>query len=165
MTGRHRPSKSAGTYGLIGVLRHPSRILKPPSREQNLGDLDALRRGETRRISCFLRGSYAPYPERLRQGTLYLAVQDAQWEPFWSVRRTRQEVAGPVVSVTTRPADHREPNVKHGGNSFVPSFTVVTCDTPHGAIDLVVPSADAALVASYFKTASPGNREHGRGTK
>jgi hypothetical protein len=37
----------------------------------------------------------------------------------------------------------------------VPSFTVVTCLTPYGAVDLAVPEADGRLVAGYFKPTSP----------
>jgi hypothetical protein len=40
----------------------------------------------------------------------------------------------------------------------VPSFTVVTCHTPYGAVDLVVPEADARLVAGYLKPTSTGER-------
>jgi hypothetical protein len=157
MHAGQRTRKSAGTYGFIGVLRHPSLMFKPPSPEQSQGDLEAVRRGEARKVSCFLRGSFAPYSRRLRQGTLHLSALDVHWEPFWSVRRLPQQITGPVLSVSTRPADDREPNVKKGGSSIlnVPSFTVVTCHTPHGAVDLVVPEADGRLVAGYFKPTSP----------
>jgi hypothetical protein len=113
-----------------------------------------------RKVSCFLRGSLAPYPRRLRQGTLYLSALNVYWEPFWRVRRIPQQITGPFLSITTRPADDREPNVKKGGGSIlnVPSFAVVTCHTPHGAVDLVVPDADARLVAGYFKPTSTGDR-------
>lgn len=157
MDAGQRTRKSAGTHGLIGVLRHPSLMFKPPSPEQSQGDLQAVRRGEARKVSCFLRGSFATYPRRLRQGTLYLSALEVHWVPLWSARRLPQQITGPVLSVTTRPADDREPNVKKGGSSIlnVPSFTVVTCHAPYGAVDLVVPEADARLVAGYFKPTSP----------
>ena len=107
MDAGQRTRKSAGTHGLIGVLRHPSLMFKP-SPEQSQGDLQAVRRGEARTVSCFLRGSFATYPRRLRQGTLYLSALDVHWVPFWSVRRLPQQITGPVLSVTTRPADDRE---------------------------------------------------------
>lgn len=160
MRARQRTRKAAGTYGLIDVLRHPLLLLKPPEPEQSLSDLQAVRRGEARKVSCFLRGSLAPYPRRMRQGTLYLSALNVYWEPFWRVRRIPQQITGPFLSITTRPADDREPNVKKGGGSIlnVPSFTVVTCHTPHGAVDLVVPDADARLVVGYFKPTSTGDR-------
>jgi hypothetical protein len=155
-----RTRNSTGTYGFIGALRRPSLIFKPPAPDQRLDDLQAVGRGEARKVSCFLRGSFAQHPRRLRQGTLYLSALNVYWQPFWSVRRGRRQITGPVLSVTTRPADHREPNVKKGGDSIVnvPSFTVVTCHTPDGPVDLVVPEADARLVAGYFKPTSPQGR-------
>jgi hypothetical protein len=163
MRAGRRTEKAAGTYGLIGVLRNPLLLFKPPEPKQSQGDLQAVRRGEARKVSCFLRGSLAPYPRRLRQGTLYLSGLNVHWEPFWSVRRIPQQITGPFLSITTRPADDREPNVKKGGGSIlnVPSFTVVTCHTPHGAVDLVVPEADARLVASCFEPTSTGDRTRG----
>jgi len=141
-------------------------MFKPAEPEQRQGELRAVRRGEARKVSCFLTGSLAPYPRRLRQGTLYLSALNVHWEPFWSIRRIPQQITGPVLSITTRPADDREPNVKKGGSSImnVPSFTVVTCHTPYGAVDLVVPEADARLVAGYFKAANTEDRERTRGT-
>lgn len=160
MNLEERPRSSAGTYGFLGVLRHPSRIVRPPAAAQSQADLEALRHGETRRVSCSLRGSFGPYARRLRQGALYLSTGSAQWIPFWSVRRNPQQITGPVQSVTTRPSDRREWNIKKGGTAAgglvtVPSFTVVTCQTPSGTFDLVVPEADVPLVVGYFKSASP----------
>ena len=37
---------------------------------------------------------------------------------------------------------------------LVPKFSVVTCDTPSGTIDLVVPSSDEPLVTAFFKRSS-----------
>lgn len=138
--------------------QRPSLLFRPPSRAQSQSDLEAVRTGDARKVSCFLRGSFAPYPHRLRQGTLYLSALSAHWEPFWSVRRMPRAITGPVLSVTTRAADYREPNVKKGNGGFlnVPSFTVVTCETPSGAFDLVVPSVDVALVTGYLKPTSTG---------
>jgi hypothetical protein len=95
MHAGQRTRKSAGTYGLIGGLRHPSLMFKQPEPAQSQGDLQAVRGGGARKVSCFLRGSFAPYPRRLRQGTLYLSALNVHWEPFWSVRRLPLEITGP----------------------------------------------------------------------
>jgi hypothetical protein len=165
MTTRQRPRNAAGTYGFIDGLRHPSLLFKPPSPAQSQGDLEAVRSGGARKVSCFLRGSFAPYPHRLRQGTLYLSALSAHWEPFWSFNRIPRAITRQVLSVTTRAADYREPNVKKGNGGFlnVPYFTVVTCETPSGAFDLVVPAVDVPLVTGYFQAdQSPGSRAHQR---
>jgi hypothetical protein len=59
-----------------------------------------------------------------------------------------------VVSVESRPADHREPNVKKAGSAFgvvqVPTFVVVSCVTPSGGVDFVVSTTDEPLVKTFF---------------
>ena len=66
-----------------------------------------------------------------------------------------------VSSVESRPADHREPNVKKGGKAYgvvaIPSFWVVTCHTDSGSADLVVPAADAPLVKTFFSELGRAN--------
>jgi len=150
-----KPQRAAGTYGFLGVLRHPSRILRAPAADA--ADIDAVRRGEARRVSCFLRGTVDPYPRRLKQGSLVLDGDHAAWTPFWSLRRKPLEVKMEVQSVETRPADQREPNVKKGGKAYgvvqIPTFLVVTCQAASASVDFVVPAADERLVRSFFADA------------
>lgn len=160
MPPRQRPRNSAGTYGPIGVLLHPSRIFRQPAPEDSQADLEAVLGGQTRRVCCFLRGSFAPFPPRPRQGWLYLWSHRAQWKPSFSIRRPAQQITGPITSVVTRRVDHREPNVRKGSRNYgpyglygaakLPTFSVVTCQTPSGSIDLVVPTSDLPLVVGYF---------------
>jgi len=163
VTRGNTPPKSAGTYGFLDVLRHPSRILRPATPAEGESDIEALRRGESRRVSCFLRGTFGPYPRRLKQGSLELSGLGATWRPFWSFRRTLLSIDIEVASVDTRPADHREPRVNKGGKAFgvvgIPTFVVVTCSTPSGSLDLVVPSADLPLVAGFFRGRSLGGSD------
>src|SRR5437867_13217499 len=113
---RRRPPNAAGTYGFFDVLRHPSRIVRPATPNEGQPDFEALRHGEARTVGCFLRGTVDPYPRRLRQGWLELSAEGATWKPFWGLRRAPLPIAVPIVSVTTRPADDREPlRVKKGG--------------------------------------------------
>jgi hypothetical protein len=154
---RQRPPRAAGSYSFSGVLSHPSRMFKLPPPEASRADLAAVRRGETRRVVCWIRGSYAPFPSRLRQGWLDLSRDEAQWTPLWSIARPAQPVSGPIESVWTRPADEREPGVKKGGQMYgvvnIPACYVVTCRTPSGSIDLVIAGSDVPLVAGYFSPA------------
>jgi len=118
-----------------------------------VGEL-GMRHCEARKISCFLRGSQDGFPTRLRQGWLILQNGQAEWSPFWSVRRAPLTLDFVPLRVESRPADHREPNVKKGGTAFgviaVPSFMVVTCVLDTGDIDLVVPGVDEPLVDGFF---------------
>jgi hypothetical protein len=152
------PKKAAGTYGTLGVLRHPSLILRPPPASSGESDLRAVRSGEHRLVSCFLRASFEPFPRTLKQGRLALADEKASWTPYWSVRRAPLVVPTPVDSVSVRPADHREPNVKKGGTAFgvvsIPAFVVVTCQTRSGSLEFVVPHSDESLVAGFFSSAT-----------
>jgi len=153
-----RTRNAVGTYGFFDLFLNPVRLFRlvwqgPPGPEAGRADIAAVRAGEGRKVSCFLRGSVDPYSRRLRQGTLWISAEEAHWVPFWSLRRQKLQLSGGAVHVQTRPADWREPYVKKGGG-FIPAFWVVTCTTKvgdgHGTADFVVPAADAALVASYF---------------
>jgi hypothetical protein len=158
-----RTRNAAGTYGMSDLLLSPARAVSlmwkgPPGPEAGADDIAAVRAGEARKVSCFLRGSHDPYPRRLRQGTLYISAGDAHWAPFWSLRRPQLQINIKSGHVRTRVADDREPNVKRGGigphGVQIPAFMVVTCTTDATGVpetaDFVVPAADARLVASYF---------------
>ena len=148
--------KAVGTYGFFAVLRHPSRMIRPPGPSEGRSDIEAVRSGQARQVSCLLRGNFDPYPRRLRQGTLLLSGPVASWTPYWSFKRQPLAVEVTLDAVTTRPADKREgPKVKKGGRRWgvvaIPHFSVVTCTSSLGILDFVVPPADEPLVAGYFR--------------
>jgi hypothetical protein len=136
-------------------MRHPSRIVRPGNKGDGNGDVTALEHGEARRVSCFLRSAEDGFPKRLKQGSLTLEGGQAEWSPFWSIKRESLSLAFVPSRVESRAADHREPNVKKGGTAFgaiaVPAFMVVTCVLATGTtVDLVVPSVDEPLVEGFF---------------
>jgi len=148
------PPRSDGSFGIGGALRHPSRIIgSGMGRKDNTG-ADSISRGESRRVSCFLRGTIANYPSRLKQGNLILSPGGASWSPIFKIGSQSIEIEPKFLSVSTRPADHREPNVKNGGSGLgvidVPVFMVVTCTGPNGIGEFVAPSLDESLVTSWF---------------
>jgi hypothetical protein len=158
-----RTRNAVGTYGVATLLLNPVRGFSvmwkgPPGSEAGQADIAAVQAGEARKVSCFLRGSFDPFPRRLKQGALYISAREAHWVPFWSLRRPKLQISMRTWSVRTRPADYREPHVKQGGVSLhgveIPVFMVVTCTTDarddRKTVDFVVPAADAPLVASYF---------------
>lgn len=152
---KERSLKAAGTYGLLDVLRHPGRILGSGSEFAGGSDIEAIGQGGGRIVSCFLRGPCDPYPRRLKQGRLTLSGSEATWTPSWSLRRRPLALDATISAIETRPADQREPNVKKGGRAFgavvIPHWVVVTCSTPSGEMDIVVPSADDRLIAEFFR--------------
>jgi hypothetical protein len=129
--------------------------LPPPAASQ--ADLVAVRGGEVRRVACWLAGSYPPFPPRFRQGWLDLSKDDAQWRPFLSRRRPVQHLTDPIESVRTHPANVRDPSLPKGAPDRA-ICAVVTCQTPSGRIDLVVPKSDVPLVVGYFSPAAAPSR-------
>jgi hypothetical protein len=150
VTRAGKPRKSVGTYSFTDLLFNPRILFMERAVDQvQSADLAAVQGGETRRVSCFLRGSSAPYPRRLRQGSLDISTGVARWTPFWSVRRRPVPVYVVPTHIRTRRPDRREWNV---GRTDV--FVVITCVVDaHGSrqeTDLVVPAADAPLVTAYL---------------
>jgi hypothetical protein len=152
---KNKPPNASGTYSFTGIIRHPSRLLRPGGKLDSSDDINALDKGEARRVSCFLRCSEDGFPKRLSQGSLTLQIGQAEWSPFWSIRRAPLSLDFVPSRVEARPADHREPNVKKGGTAFgaiaVPSFVVITCGLNSGTVDLVVPGVDEQLVETFFR--------------
>jgi hypothetical protein len=150
-----KPQRAAGTYSALDVLRHPSRMFRPSSPSVGRMDAQAIQGGATLNVSCFLRGTFGAYPHNLKQGELLISGQHATWTPSFAFKRQPLVIDIKPQSLTTRPPDHREPNVKKGGTAFgvvaIPSFVVITCNGPLGSLDLVVPQADAPLVRDFFK--------------
>jgi len=138
-----------------GVLRHPSRFITPGGKFDGDLDIAAIEAGGSRRVSCFLRGTFDGLPRKLKQGTLVLSEGDVSWKPYWDLRKTSVDIRAEYRFVSTRDADEREPRVKRGGKAHgvvaVPSFSVVSCSSDDGTVDFVVPAVDEALVVRYFK--------------
>jgi hypothetical protein len=152
---RENPPRPEGSVGIWRALRHPSKIFGSGEGRKENTDADSISQGESRQVSCFLRGTIANYPSRLKQGNLTLSPGGASWSPFLKMGSGRIKIVPNFLAVSTRPADHREPNVKKGGSGLgfinVPVFMVVTCTGPDGTGEFVVPSLDESLVASWFR--------------
>lgn len=151
--------KAAGTYSFTDLMLNPVRLMLltwkgPPGPEAGQADIAAVQAGEARLVGCHLRGSVDPYPRRLKAGALYISAAGTYWVPFLSLHRSKLQIPFKARHVQTRPADHREPRVKHSYGTMMPRYMVVTCTTDPGdgdeIVDFVVPTADAPLVASYL---------------
>lgn len=151
-----KPRKSVGTDSFTDLLRDPGlRITDRAVDQENAADIAAVQDGETLRVSCFLRGSSAPYPRWLRQGVPDISRDPAQWTPFWSTRRRPVPVAAGPASIRTRCPDRREWRVGRP-DLFVVITCVLSADGSRQETDLVVPAANAPLVTGYL-TGWPGH--------
>jgi hypothetical protein len=158
-----RTPKAVGTYGFLDAVCHPTvivpRMVRSPKPSDGQADVEAVRRGEKRIVSCFIRGNFDPFPRQLKQGELVVGGAEPVWTPFWSIKHQPVVLDFEVVDVITRPVDEREPStrIKQGIKLFGkvvpvgPIFTVVACITPLGYVDFVIPSADGPLVAEAFR--------------
>jgi hypothetical protein len=143
-----RPQRAAGTNGFKDVWRHPSLFVRAPDASKAQADVDALHAGRALIVTCFLRGVAPPYPTRLTYGTLLLSGHVATWKHGWWRQADPLTLDFSATAVTTRRADQREPGVKKGPRR---GFSVVTCSTSGGPVDLVVPPPDQLIVADFFR--------------
>lgn len=143
---------SAGTRSLLSDLRTLSRKLRQGS---STTDVQALRSGQGRTVSCFLRGSMPPYPPRVKQGTLRVAEGDISWRPSWGLRRRPQSIHENIRTLDFRAPGRAEWNVKKGGTAFgviaIPDFTVIVATTDRGVLEFTVPSVDVDLVTAVLR--------------
>jgi hypothetical protein len=112
-----------------------------------------LEAGETRRVSCLLRGSFDPYPRDLERGTLILSGDGASWVSIQNTDSQPLTLDVPVEAVSSLPMGFQEPStyeVPAVDIVLMPSPITVTCDTSFGQIELVVTPADAAIVHWFF---------------
>ena len=143
-----RPPKAVGTYGAIDAVRGRRRLLSPPPDPwESLSDVEALRRGESRRVSCWLREPRGR-SGRHRQGELELSATGVSWRPWpnFGIRKARSLFITGVAQV--RPADRSDRSLTSPGNPHL--FTLVSCATPTGYLDLLVPTADVPLVTWFL---------------
>lgn len=121
-------------------------------------DRAALERGESRSVTCFLRGSSEPFPLTMQQGVLEVAAGKLLWRPYWSIRRPAIAIPTPVGNVNVRKPSwsHGEANIKRGkkiiGPLRVPDFQVADASTDKGDISLAIPAVDVPLVLDALAT-------------
>jgi len=140
--------RSAGSRTALDVIRAGFR---GPSVESIAADQEALKRGEGRVVSCFLRGSTPPYPKQPRQGQLELEEGDVRWRAS-GFRRPPIPIDADIRSLDVREVRRIDANIKAGGKGFgvlpIPEFRVIVAETDRGVLEFFVPRADVQLVAS-----------------
>jgi len=141
---RSRPPKAVGSYGLLDIVRQPSRLGQiPPAPDLSRRDIAALERGEARLVSCFARNPPGIRRRGPRLGGLELSAATVSWWPFFSVRRAGRtlDIGGVTLVRPAEPSDQR-----FGVPANLHLFSLVRCATPAGPLDLLVPTADLPLV-------------------
>jgi hypothetical protein len=86
-TSAKRPLRCALARGFTDLLLNPVRLFSPPGPEAGQADIAAVKAGDVRIVSSWLRGSVDPYPRRLKQGSLYISTAETHWVPFGSLHR------------------------------------------------------------------------------
>jgi hypothetical protein len=148
--GEPRIPRAAGTRGFLDVLRARGR---KPTAATSASDIEAIRNGEHRLVSCFFRSTSAPAPTRFRQGMLELASGRANWRPFMNRKDPPVPIAVPVAGLLERARDPKTDRMIKSGGAFAPggqfqasAFVVLACTSAHGSFELAVPRMDLPLV-------------------
>jgi len=138
---------AAGTRGFWKVLRS---ALRTPSAVEADRDFQSLARGESRRVSCFLRPSGGA---RFRQGYLDVGPSSAVWRPFWSVKRPALLVRGPISEIVPRPGNDWQIKDgwlnEQGGKWGSGGWLFMGCSSEQGPTEVAVPMVDAPLVKMF----------------
>ena len=140
MARSQHPKRDAGTRGLFEVLRHPGAALTAPFRQGAPAgdhDLHATSGPDGRVVTCFLRSSFAPFPQKWTQGGLHLNAADARWAPGLRLRGG----GSPLPTVMVQ--DVRDVEGRERLHVKVGLFQVIEATTEHGELALAVPK-DAA---------------------
>jgi len=141
--GHHK--KAGGTRTAWDVLRHPIDTLRDPAgsaQSKVHSDLTAVLAGETREVSCWLRGDDPRLPQKFTQGILLIGPDGMSWH-HWFRHKTRLIQIPPVdrVQEVIRPAGRSNGKKLRRG-----MFTNVVTSGPSGKVEFVVPGVGPALV-------------------
>ena len=129
---------------MFDVLRHPldtATDISGTAQSKEQSDLVALRRGQSRSVSCFLRGEASGLPRSFRQGWLTISSTGMTWQRQWRHRGmvVRVPMLDRVVSVR-RPGGRGERNIKRN------LFKIVETSGPDGSVDFAVPGVGPDLI-------------------
>ena len=142
-----RHERSAGSRSGFDVIRSGFR---QPNSNETEGDIESVRDGSTRIVSCSLRGPRSPYPKRSKQGNLQISHGLVTWSPSWGLHRRKLTIDEKFQSIRVLDPGKAEWNSKKGGSAFgvipIPKFQVLECQSENGVFEFTVPQADIKLV-------------------
>jgi hypothetical protein len=135
---------------MLDVLLHPVDVVRDPSgsaEAKSTGDVSALNAGESRSVTCFLRGAAPGLPDSFTYGILTIGPGGMTWRRYWRHRRdiVRIPALDRVVEIR-RPGGKGERNIKR-------MFKVVETSGPDGSVAFAVPGVGPALIRHAIQTA------------
>jgi hypothetical protein len=140
-----KPKKAGGSRTAWDVLKHPVDVLGDPTGSSHArvqSDLAALASGETRQVSCWLRGSQIGLPQKFTQGILLIGPDGMSWH-HWFRHKKRLIQIPPLDRVleVIRPASRTNGQKLRRG-----VFTNVVTSGASGTVEFVVPGVGPRLV-------------------
>ena len=149
---RKQIPNAAGTYGLSNIRSNPAYRYPYdwwnhiPTAADGIPDVEAVKSGESRLVSCFIRGNQAPFPAKSKQGTLLVSNKEVNWTPYWSLKRAPLTIEAVRGELVARPNRRGDPGPLGTSSVRESRFATVRCWCSSGQLELGVPAADAPLV-------------------
>jgi hypothetical protein len=114
-------------------------------RPSTVSDIDAVRAGESRVMSCHLRSEVAQLPRKFTFGKLYITKDELVWR--------RKYERGQLLNIPTlnrvlevRTVSHlSEWNIKRG------LFKIIAAAGPDGRVEMAVPNGDVRFLRSWIE--------------
>jgi hypothetical protein len=131
---------------MFEVLLHPIDAFRTGSDKQG-DDLSVLQDGDSRRVTCFLRGSAQGLPDSFTYGTLTIRPEGMAWRPYW--RHRRRVVSIPRLS---RVASVGRPTGPGAWNIKRNLFKMVETTGPDGTVEFAVPGGGPELIRQASQT-------------
>jgi hypothetical protein len=137
--------KAGGTRTIWDVVKHSIEILRDPDGSgpsMAYSDLAGLASGETRQVSCWLRGSDPSLPQKFTQGILLIGP-DGMVRHHWFRHKTRLVTIPHLdrVEQVISPASRSNGTRLRRGR-----FSNVVTSGPSGKVEFVVSGVGPALV-------------------
>ena len=153
---KQRYKRSAGTiYGPVGAFRL---YIAPWLRRAISSDIEAIDRGEGRKMLCQFRGLYGNYPRQYRGRFMLLSPDGLVLMEYllFTVRR-RTLITEEMLSARERVPDSRQEALSIGSGGLyaagqplqMAGKSIISCMTPLGVLEFAVKRADVPLFLHY----------------
>jgi hypothetical protein len=141
------PKHSRGTRGLWDILTFT--WLRPPT----TSDIDAVRAGESRVVSCLLRSEVAQLPRKFTVGELHVSKDELVWRRSYRRSDLRRIPTLDRVMEVRLVSHLSEWNIKRG------LFKIIAAAGPDGKVEMAVPNGDVHFLRSWIEGRQPPETE------